>query len=207
MNNSIQRLSDLLSELPGIGPRQSKRIVYFLLTRRREFLNELSDLIRSINDRIAECVSCHRFFQKDTAHNELCSICRDPHRDPSLLMIVSRDTDLDTMEKTRAYQGLYFVLGGTVPILEKEPNKKIREHELVQTIEKRGVEGTLKEVIFALNANPEGENTEEYLVRRIQPHKEKYLLICSALGRGLSTGSELEYADKDTLQNALRNRQ
>jgi recombinational DNA repair protein RecR len=109
------------------------------------------------------------------------------------------------MEKTRSYSGFYFVLGGSVPILEKEPEKAIRERELFEAIEMRSSEG-LKEIIFALNANPEGENTQEYLEHRLRSLKEKYSLTYSALGRGLSTGSELEYADKNTLQNALKNR-
>ncbi|HVS80023.1 MAG TPA: toprim domain-containing protein [Candidatus Paceibacterota bacterium] len=202
--NSIQRLAELLSELPGIGPRQSKRIVYHLLTRRRDFLNELSDRVRTIADSIAECASCHRFYEKGSGNGDLCSICGDPHRDRSLLMIVARDADLDSMEKAKGYNGLYFVLGGTVPILEKEPRKTIREDELLKTIERYA--STLKEIIFALNANPEGENTETYLTRELDPQKEKYSLGFSKLGRGLSTGSELEYADKNTLQNALQNR-
>lgn len=203
--NSIQRLADLLAELPGIGPRQSKRIVYYLLTKRQDYSAELSQLVAHIKDQIAECTSCHRFFQKDSLQSPACSICRDNSRDALTLMIVSRDTDFDTMEKTRSYQGFYFVLGGTVPILEKEPEKAIRERDLMHAIETRGQEG-LKEIIFALNANPEGENTEEYLERRLSLLKEKYSLVFTTLGRGLSTGSELEYADKNTLLNALKNR-
>jgi recombination protein RecR len=205
--NPIQKLSEILSELPGIGPRQAKRIVYFLLTRDKKFLNDMSALIADIKGEISVCTSCNRFFQKGKGRNELCNICSDPNRNAASLMVVSRDVDLDNMERTKAYDGLYFVLGGTVPILEKEPEKKIRERELLKIVEERSKSKTLKEVIFALNANPEGENTRDHLARRLGPVVNAHSFKLSTLGRGLSTGSELEYSDSDTLKNALKNRQ
>lgn len=205
--NPIHELADLLSKLPGIGPRQSKRIVYSLLTRDPAFLQALSSNILRLREGVGICSSCMRFFQKRANGSDFCSICSDPSRDRSLLMLVSRDIDLDNIERSGAWNGLYFVLGGTVPILEKEPEKAIRQEELLRALESRARSGELKEMVFALNANPEGDNTKDYLERKLVPLFEKFPIKRSTLGRGLSTGSELEYSDKETLRNALRNRQ
>lgn len=116
-------------------------------------------------------------------------------------MIVPRDIDLEAVERSGSFHGYYFVLGGSLPILEKEPERRIRDKELGARI-KKGLGNGLKEVILAMNANADGENTANFI-------KEKYQglpLIFSVLGRGLSTGAELEYADPETLRNALEHR-
>ena len=116
-------------------------------------------------------------------------------------MILARDIDLENMEKTGAYKGRYFVLGGTVPILDKEPERRVRIKELKVALKKKT---PLEELIIAVNANPEGENTEEYVREEIKDIVGNTKI--STLGRGLSTGVELEYSDSDTLKNALQNR-
>lgn len=120
-------------------------------------------------------------------------------------MIVSRDADFETIEKSHYYNGFYFILGGSVPILEKEPDKKIRSKELLDILKKRATSG-LKEVIIATNLNPEGENTADYITKIISPISKEFNIKTSTLGRGLSTGTELEYSDSDTIKNALKNR-
>lgn len=129
----------------------------------------------------------------------------DGNRDKSKLMVVSRDVDFENIERTGVYDGLYLVLGGTVPVLDKEPNKKIRISGLLDIVESR-IPEKLFEIILAMNANIEGENTGEYIEGMLKPILEKHPLKISHLGRGLSTGSELEYADSDTIANALKNR-
>ncbi|MEK9185117.1 MAG: toprim domain-containing protein, partial [Patescibacteria group bacterium] len=119
--------------------------------------------------------------------------------------IVSRDVDLEIIEKSHSFNGKYFVLGGTVPILDKNPETRIRSRELLKRIEV--LDGTLKEIILALNANSEGENTTDYLKSILSPVVTKHSIKISILGRGLSTGTELEYSDSDTIKNALKNRQ
>jgi recombination protein RecR len=118
-------------------------------------------------------------------------------------MIVQRDIDLESVEKNGGYNGIYFVLGGTVPILEKEPEKRIRVKELIEFISKKSSE--LKEVILGTSANPEGENTADFIRKTLMPLLKKSVII-SMLGKGLSTGTELEYTDPETLKNALKNR-
>ncbi len=204
--NSIDKLTEIFSRFPGIGPRQAKRFVYYLLQRHN---GTTDDLIRALDDlklETSQCQKCFRFFSSSgvSALNnlKLCSICADKSRDESLLMVVPRDTDLDAVEKSRSFKGLYFVLGGTLPILEKEPEKRIRINEIRNRIKTDAT--VLKEIILAMNANTEGENTSDFLKQEIKETLPNANV--TVLGRGLSTGAELEYADPDTLKNALLHR-
>lgn len=199
--DSINKLVQFFSEFPGIGPRQAKRFVYFLLTRQQNYLDEISGLIRDIKKSIRTCQSCFRFFPIGASQTPLCTICRDQNRDAATLMLVARDVDLETIERSRSYNGYYFVLGGTIPILDKSPETKIRQRELLKSVETRKTQG-LNEIILAMNANADGENTADYLKSLLG----KEGLKISILGRGLSTGTELEYSDGDTIKNALKNR-
>ncbi|MDQ5893712.1 MAG: recombination protein RecR [Patescibacteria group bacterium] len=118
-------------------------------------------------------------------------------------MIVSRDVDFEAIEKSKVYNGFYFVLGGTIPILDKEPEKKVRLKELSEKIKKN----QYKEIILSLNANAEGEHTADFIRSYLKDRFPTSEFTISVLGRGLSTGSELEYSDTDTLKNALKNRE
>ncbi len=203
--NSIEKLIQIFTHFPGIGPRQARRFVYYLLTRNNGAIEELVRNLGSLKDDVVMCADCRRFFEKKHAEARLCSICANPSRDQSMLMIVPRDIDLESVEKNSVWSGVYFVLGGAVPILEKEPEKKIRIPELLEFIEKKAKNG-LKEIIIAMNWNPEGENTGQFVEKLLQEVTEKHKIKVSHLGKGLSMGTELEYADPDTLKNALKNR-
>jgi recombination protein RecR len=202
--NSIDKLAEIFSHFPGIGPRQARRFVYYLLSRQNGFNAELISAIENLKRETAQCQVCLRYFPKDASPNLICNICKDPNRDNSLLMVVPRDVDLDALEKSRSYKGYYFVLGGALPILEKEPQSRIRLRELVNLINQKKEKG-LSEIILAMNANTEGENTSDFLKEELAKILNDNVKI-SVLGRGLSTGSELEYADPDTLKNALLHR-
>ncbi len=202
--DNTQKLLELFKEFPGIGPRQAKRFVYFLLNKNPAYANDLASLIKEVRSTVHSCDACFRFFLNDKS--KTCPTCRDKTRDTKLLMIVSHDVDYENIEKTRAFPGYYFVLGGTVPILEKAPERRIRQKELLEILGKKTKEG-LKEIILALNYNPEGENTLSYLEQLLSDFSSKNSVKISTLGRGLSTGTELEYSDSDTIKNALKNRQ
>ncbi|KKR53276.1 MAG: Recombination protein RecR [Parcubacteria group bacterium GW2011_GWA1_40_21] len=205
--DKINKLSHLFSEFPGIGPRQAKRFVYFLLARNPEFLDEMVNLISNLKKEIKSCEDCSRFFQKGHTPSTLCEICGDKNRDKSKLMIVSRDIDLETVEKSGSYNGTYFVLGGSIPILDKNPENQIRLKRLVAFLDKKNYEKeNLSEIILGLNANPAGEHTAEFLKNTLSPFASKHNIKISTLGRGLSTGTELEYSDSETIKNALKNR-
>jgi recombination protein RecR len=203
--NSIEKLIQIFSQFPGIGPRQARRFVYYLLTRADGTLGELSQNIRDLKNDVVMCADCRRFFQKGSGTSTLCKICSDSSRDGTTLMLVQRDVDLESVEKNGGFNGIYFVLGGSVPILEKEPEKRIRVKELKTFVEKKIKDG-LSEIILGVNWNPEGENTADYVEKFLKPIIEKNKIKISHLGKGLSMGSELEYTDPDTLKNALRNR-
>jgi len=206
--NPIHNLADLFKRFPGIGPRQAKRFVYFLLSQDKNYLEGLRKELESLSRSVKQCQSCLRFFHDQSAsgNSSLCSICSNPDRIKEDLMIVEKDVDLDSIEKAGAYHGLYFVLGGNIPILEKNPEERIRLRELFRIIEERGKNEELKEIIIALSATTEGDNTVEYLAQKLEPLRTKYGLNVSLLGRGLSTGSEIEYSDPETIKNALKNR-
>lgn len=202
----INSLTDLFKKFPGIGPRQARRFVYYLLTADQSFLNQLGDKIKNLKKDIKQCARCGRFFNngyQPTA--DKCQICADSERDKSSLMIVEKDIDLETIEKARTYRGYYFILGGNAPILNPQPETHIRFSSLLAELERRLKEG-LVEIIIALSATTEGDYTTDWLVEKLRPLTQKTGLKISLLGRGLSTGSELEYADPETIKNALTNR-
>ncbi len=200
MNNiqSIESLAHLLSKLPGIGPRQAKRIVYFLLTQDEGYLSSLSEEIKTLKKHIKICSESFAYFYSEDPAETLHPIMRDSLRNAKILMVVERDTDLESIEKTHLFNGHYFVLGGNLPVVEKDPQARIRLRELKVFVEKHQP----KEIILAMNANPEGDNTATFLKNELEPLGA----AISTLGRGFSTGTEIEYSDKETLENALKNR-
>lgn len=202
--DALDKLTEIFKKFPGIGPRQAKRFVYHLLQENDEDIAELINSISNVKKGVSVCDKCYRYFENKNKDRAIpCSICSNSTRDTSTLMIVAKDIDLQAMERSRAYNGLYFVLGNTVPILEEEPHKKIRQGELIYRVEELT---DLKEIIIATSVNTEGEHTAFYLNTLLKPYKEKRDFKITTLGRGLSTGTELEYSDGDTLKSALENR-
>ena len=209
MTNAIEKLAEAFIKFPGIGPRQAKRFVYFLLSQDEGYIKNILSDIKELRTDVSQCDECFRFFVnqrsdlKGSRRSDLgvkCDICIDPHIENDKLLIIEKDADLENIRKTNKYHGHYFVLGGLLPILEKEPESRIRINELRLRIKKMP---KLKEVILALSSSSLGENTAEYL--HLEISKFGHLEI-STLGRGLSTGSELEYADNATLSSALESR-
>lgn len=190
-------------KFPGIGTRQAKRFVYFLLAQDPHYVENLAREINVLKDNIAQCTSCFRFYPR-SGTSSICNVCIDD-ADSSTLMVVEKDTDFDSMRRSGSYAGRYFILGGTLPILGRDPASKIRIHELVARIESGASEG-LSEIILALSANPESDFTRDYVTRTLEPIAKKLGITITTLGRGLSTGTELEYSDSDTLRHALKNR-
>jgi len=212
MNNVIEKLTETFTKFPGIGPRQAKRFVYFLLSQDESYVKNLLTDIKELRSEVGQCPECFRFFVqrsdlKGVRRSDLgvqCELCSDPNIENDKLLIVEKDADLENIRKTNKYHGRYFVLGGLLPILEKQPELRIRIYELRSRIKELP---ELKEVILALSANPVGENTAEYLHQELAkfPPPTGGIKI-SSLGRGISTGSELEYADSATLTSALESR-
>lgn len=204
--SSIEQLAEYFSKFPGIGPRQAKRFVYFLLRENGSFSRDLASAIQNLKTGVLQCSLCFRFFEKNGGTGLFCNICSDTERDTGMLLVVEKEADFENVRKSGSYAGLYFILGGSLPILEKEPSKKIRARELFDRAQNAAKSGELKEVILAMNATAEGENTALYISKILEPLILKYNFKLSTLGRGLSTGAELEYSDAETFKQALQNR-
>jgi len=197
--NSIDKLTELFEKFPGIGKRQAKRFVYFLLRKNSGYTKELTYAILNLKKNVRLCKESFQFFYSEK-EEDLSPISKNENRDNTKLMIVEKDSDLENIEKMGVYDGKYFILGGSIPILSKNSSDFIREKELLKIIDQK--KSFLKEIILAMSINPQGENTLEYLQKLL----EKFKIKISILGRGLSTGTELEYSDKDTFLSAFENR-
>lgn len=198
--DSIERLVALFEKFPGIGPRQAQRFVQFLLRSSPALRRELFEAIKELGSAVRQCVMCFRFYS-GTA--KVCDICASTERDHAFLAVVASDADLAALERSSTYRGLYFVLGGTVSLAGEKTNS-LRTKQLLDSLPKR-VENGLKEIIVAFPANPEGDATAIRVKEQMFDLVGRTLKI-TALGRGLSTGSELEYADPETIKSAIDNR-
>ncbi|MDP3900793.1 MAG: recombination mediator RecR [bacterium] len=198
---ALQKLASAFRRLPGIGSRVALRFALHVMKADEQEVSELISAIQKVRSEISLCSFCFAPFEGEG----LCDICSDNTRIPSLLCIVEKEGDLEAIEKTKKYRGLYFILGGSVESLKKEEIEKLRVSDLVSRLKDPaafGIQGRVEEVILATNPTLEGESTALYVERKIQPLKLK----TTRLGRGLPIGGELEYADEETLSLALEGR-
>lgn len=200
--NPIEKLSEEFTKFPGIGPRQAKRFAYYVLSQSKETYETLVTAMSVLRKEVAQCPSCFVYFSHRNNETE-CKECSNPRRNKTTLLVVEKDIDLQTIEKSHVYDGLYFVLGGSIPLHEQMPSSKVRVKELVQRIKKL-IDYGLEEVVVALSVTQEGDHTYKYIqtvLAQLIPNVK-----VSILGRGLSTGTEIEYTDPDTLSQAFSNR-
>lgn len=208
MNSSMTTFEKLIrhfERFPGIGSRQARRFAQHLLTESKEDITELADLIAHIQSSVIECKSCFRFFVVNNSQ-DICPKCADPARNKTQLMVVEGDSDMLAIERAGLYDGFYFVLGGLAPLIESKETGKLRGSKLKHIVSDRAKHDGLKEIILGFSVNPDGENTARYVKKLLRDDIDAYGISVSMLGRGLSTGSELEYADAETIKNALQNR-
>ena len=198
--DSIERLTSLFEKFPGIGPRQAGRFVQYLLRSSPALRRELVESVRALDSSVHQCPNCYRYHSSE---KKICYICANPRRDVSLLALVANDTDVSALEASSTYRGRYFVLGGTVSLASEKTNR-LRIKQLLNSLPSR-IKNGLEEVILAFPANPEGDATASLLRNEMIEIATPSLRI-TTLGRGLSTGSELEYADPETLKNAFERR-
>jgi len=206
---TIQKLIDLFSKFPTVGPRTATRFVFYLLKLSEKDFNELINSLDNLKKTIKTCQFCFNSFEPDLPEQNLCSICRNPSRDKTLLCLVEKETDLISIENTKKYQGLYFVLGGNIPTLKKDYSENIRIADLEERIKNPNNFGlknaNFREIIIATNSTAEGEATCLFLERKLKTLQKEALKI-THLGRGLPVGGELEYADEETLSSAFEGR-
>jgi len=196
----FDKLVEKFLKFPGIGMRQAKRFCFFLANADKKFIEELAESILEIKKDIAQCQSCFRYFNiYGDRISDICDICASPNRDDSLLMVVEKDPDFENIEKSGVYNGKYFILGGTLSLTNGDNKQSLlRFRELFSKVERERP----KEIILGTSSTLEGENTARYIEKILEPLKIKI----TRLGRGLSTGAELEYMDSETISNALKNR-
>lgn len=195
----MEELIELFKKFPGIGPRQAKRFVSFLMHTNNSYRQELITGISHVNDKVITCIDCNRKFisYKNT---DKCPICTK-QRDNKNLLILAYDNDIEIFERTMAYNGQYFILGKYIPLFSEKAHEYVDFDKLYKRIENLNTKG-LEEIILALNATSDGDYTvkilKDNLARKFPETK------ISLLGRGISTGSEIEYADQETLREALK---
>lgn len=210
MNNVKDNLINDFQKLPGIGPKQAERFAYYLMKQSKNYIESFSKNILNIKLNSSQCTECYSFFSNFLTNKNketLCNICADENRHKNIIMIVEKELDVNAIEKTSEYLGVYFVTGGKLPFLIDDPKEYIRIRELVEIIRKRiddnDVKNNLSEIIFALPANDEGDNQLEYITKTIIQIVGMEKVKISTLARGVSTGLEMEYIDHDTFKSAF----
>lgn len=206
--NATDRLTELFMRFPGIGPKQAKRFVYFLLREHSHYKEQLIKVLEELKFTGKQCEKCFRFFgdKSNTNTKLVCDICEAESRDKSILLIVEKELDMDAVEKTGSYNGLYFIMGGLVPPLTEKPSELIRIRELTTRIHSDIESSILSEIIFALPVTDYGDTTTEYIEKTIRQIVGIEKAKLSHLARGLSSGLELEYVDRNTFKSALEHR-
>ena len=189
---ALQNLIDKLSYLPGVGPKTAERYAFYLLNKD---INQLTDIASTIANLKKNVKVCHQCLA--VADSDPCSICADSSRDNAVICVVENIQDLIAIEQTKQYNGKYFVLGGLISMIDKIGPENLNISELSKKIKN----GQIKEMLIALNFTLEGETTALYLQKLF---KDKIKI--TRLARGLPAGSDLEYADSNTLKNALQYR-
>jgi len=189
----VQALIDELGRLPGIGPKSAQRIAFHLLKLPSDDVSRLAMAISDAKARVRFCARCWNF-----ADAELCPICLDDRRDPTMLCVVEESRDIVSIEKTGEFRGRYHVLLGAMSPLDGIGPEQLKMKELFARLEPEGVQ----EVIVCTNPNTEGEVTALYLARMLKPFGIRVTRIAS----GLPVGGDLEYADELTLGRALEGR-
>ncbi|MDB5188523.1 MAG: recR [Candidatus Nomurabacteria bacterium] len=205
MNDSVDRLAKLFLKFPGIGERQARRFAYFILTQQEGYVDTLSRALVAARAHANMCNRCLRIFEGTTDSNSgLCEICSDEHRDQGSIVVVEKSQDIESFARTD-YNGLFFVLGGLIPIVQKDIIQGTNAAKLIARVQAERADGALREVILAFPITPNGEHTDSALRELLAPVSDT--LTITSLGRGLSTGAELEYADPASLEASLKKRE
>jgi len=198
MDPAFQEIAKLFQKLPGVGPRAAVRIVLSLLDRPQVELDELGGAISQLKDRVRQCRECF-----NVSENDVCPVCHDQRRDPKMIMVVEKVTDLQSVERAGLWRGLYHVLGGAIAPVDNVGPEQLRIPELAARVDRFMQQLGSIELVLATNPTSSGEMTAMYLrdLFRGMPG-----VRTTRLARGLASGTHLEYADEITLRHALESR-
>jgi recombination protein RecR len=191
----LQAAVDAFSSLPGIGKKTALRLVLHLLKQELPVVTRFSEAMIRLREEVVYCEHCHNI-----ADSSVCDICRSPRRDQSLICVVEDLRDVIAIENTSQYRGLYHVLGGIISPIDGIGPSDLTIESLESRVRNNGA--VIKEVILALSTTMEGDTTNFYIYRKLQPLQVKV----SVIARGIAIGDELEYADEITLGRSIINR-
>ena len=192
----VSKLIEAFSQLPGIGPKTASRLTYFLLRSDESIALNLAQALEELKANTLFCDTCHNIADRNP-----CPVCSDQQRDHGTICIVEEPLDVQAIERTREFHGVYHVLHGAISPVEGVGPDDLKVDDLLQRIQK-SVETPIQEVVLATNPNLEGEATAMYISRLIKPLG----IRVTRLARGLPIGGDLEYADEVTLGRALSGR-
>ncbi|MBA2648272.1 MAG: recombination protein RecR [Legionella sp.] len=191
--DTLKRLVEALRCLPGVGPKSAQRMVFHLLQYQRQRGLHLAACLEQAMNNIGHCQRCNNYSEAN-----LCTLCCDPNRDPTVLCVVSNPADVSAIEQSNAFGGLYFVLMGKISPLDGLGPEEIGLPKLKALI----IDEQIKEVILALNPSIEGQTTVHFINQLIKSEN----INLSQLAHGIPSGGELEFLDSNTISSALRNR-
>jgi recombination protein RecR len=191
--SGLEALIEALRCLPGVGPKSAQRMAYHLMQRERQGARRLGESLLHALEAVRHCQRCNTFTEGD-----LCERCASPRRDRALLCVVETPVDMNMMEQTQAFQGLYYVLMGRISPLDGVGPRELGLERLVE----RALDGVVREVVLATNFTNEGEATAHYLTALLSPKG----ITVTRIARGVPVGGELEYVDSGTLAQAMRER-
>lgn len=189
----IRRVIAAFDQLPGIGPRAASRFAYFLIGQPKEQIQSFARALMALAEHVRTCEICHQWSDQNP-----CSICTDTKRTDGVICVVAYSPDVKHIEDTGVYSGKYHVLGGTIDPIEGRTPESLNIKSLIKRVEAPGTE----EIILAMDTDIAGDTTAMYLQRELAGKNMKV----TRLARGLPTGAALEYADANTLADALQNR-
>jgi recombination protein RecR len=193
----IERLIQLLSRLPGLGPRSGRKAALALLKRRQDLLVPLAQALNVASEKLVECPTCGNI---DTVTP--CTICQDPRRDPALIVVVEEIGDLWALERAGVVNARYHVLGGHLSPLDGVGPDRLNIASLLTRV----AGGEVKEVLLALNATVEGQSTAHYVMEQLEGIAAEHRPMVSRLAQGVPIGGELDYLDEGTLAAAIKAR-
>ena len=205
ISKTIKNASDKFASLPGIGPRQAARIVSHLLKSPADDATALAESIRELKKKIRACPICFSSYEPTQSDQKTCAFCADKKRAKQIICVVGKETDIEPIEKTGLFKGVYHIVAEEKNYLDKSVAPSVKRLlERIAFIKKQLPQNKTNEmeIILALDATVEGDALGSYLEKLVKPIHVKI----SRLGRGLATGGELEYADRQTLSSALENR-
>jgi recombination protein RecR len=189
----VQELIDELGRLPGVGPKSAQRIAFYLLQADDDQAQKLAQVLNEVKERVRFCEVCGNVTEEPK-----CNICRDARRNRTAICVVEESKDVQAIERTREFRGLYHVLGGAISPIEGIGPDQLRIKELMSRLS----DTEIQEVIIATDPNLEGEATATYLTRMLSPLG----ITVSRLASGLPVGGDLEYADEVTLGRSFEGR-